>query len=154
MSLETKALVMIGDLTSLSKNVHVYFKVLVISEERTVRTKSSGRQHRVAEAVVGDSSGIITLIIWDSWIEVLQVGRSYSLEGGYVSVYDGSIRLNIGRNGEVYKLEKSIEPVNESINMSKPSLEKKKPRRRSRTGRSLWGKSGREGRGYAARKEF
>lgn len=154
MSLETENIVMIGDLTSHSKNVNVYFKLLNMSEVRGVRVKSTGRQHEVVDAVVGDSSGIITLIIWDDWIEFLQVGRSYYLQGGYVSVYEGSIRLNIGRNGEVMNLDRSIEPVNESNNLSKPTLVKKKPRRRSRAGRSLWGKAGREGRGYAARKEF
>jgi replication factor A1 len=152
--LKAEDLVLISELSQQAKNVSIYFKVLDISETRTVKVKSTGQQHGVADAIIGDSSGIVILTLWDEWIDELNAGESYLLQRGYVSVYEGSIRLNIGRNGEISKLEKSIEPVNESLNMSNPSIKKKKSRRRSRIGRSLWGKAGREGRGYCSRKEF
>ena len=154
MTLDTTSLVMISDLSSSSRNVNVYFKIIDISESRDVRVKATGRQHRVTDAVVGDSSGIILLTIWDEWIDEIRIGDSYLLEGGYVSIFEGSLRLNIGRRGDLIRIEKSIEPVNESLNLSKPTSSKKKPRRRSQLGRSLWGKTGREGRGYCSRKEF
>ena len=145
---------MISELSPSSQNVNVYFRIMDISESQDVRVKATGRLHKVTDAIVGDSSGIILLTIWDEWIDEIRIGDSYLLEGGYVSVFEGSLRLNIGRKGELIKIEKSIEPVNKSLNMSKPTSSNKKPRRRSRFGRSLWGKAGREGRGYCSRKEF
>jgi replication factor A1 len=152
--LKTENLVLISELSQQSKSVSTYFKIIDISEARTVKVRSTGRQHRVADAIVGDSSGIVILTLWNEWIDELKIGMSYLLQSGYVSVYDGSIRLNIGRNGEIIKLDRSIEPVNESLNMSQPIITKRKHRRRSKTGRSLWGRAGREGRGYCSRKEF
>jgi replication factor A1 len=154
MTLDTSSLVMISDLSTQSTSVNIYFKIIDISESRNVRVKITGLKHRVTDAIVGDSSGIIILTLWDEWIDELKIGKSYFLKGGYVSVYEGSLRLNISRSAELAELEKSIEPVNKTLNMSKPITAKKKPRKRSTTGRSLWGKVGREGRGYCSRKEF
>lgn len=155
MAMNTEPFAMISELSCQSKNVNISFKILNISDSRIVRGKSTGQMHRVANAIVGDSSGIIILNIWDNQLDELNIGKSYLLYGGFVSVYEGSIRLNIGRNGELIELNKSIESINESLNMSQTSfmIKKRRNRNSSRTGRSLCGREN-ESKGYCSRKEF
>lgn len=146
----------ISEITPHSHEVTVKFMVLSLGEPRRVASRKWGTSHLVAEAVIGDPSGKITLTLWNHDTETVQVGKTYLLRRGRVTVYDECMQLTVGRQGEIDELDESIEDIDESVDMSKPfmgqSRRRKKPR--SKTGRSFRGDPGREGKGYCTWKSF
>ncbi|MHA1734921.1 MAG: OB-fold nucleic acid binding domain-containing protein, partial [Candidatus Thorarchaeota archaeon] len=55
----------VSELKPRMKNLTVRFKVLEKGEAREVASRKDGSTHRVMDAVVGDSTGIVTMPLWD-----------------------------------------------------------------------------------------
>jgi replication factor A1 len=98
----------IGELTINSKAVNVTAKVVSKSEVRDIVSARDGSPHRVCDTVVGDETGCIILTLWDSNIDKVNVGETISIGNGYVNLFKGNMRLNIGRDGTV---ETAKEPL-------------------------------------------
>ncbi len=109
------------------KNLTISFKVLEKGEAREVASRKDGSTHRVLDAVVGDATGIVTMPLWDDTIDKVESDKTYKLENGYTTLYQGHLRLNIGRYGVVTEAE-PIESVNEELDMS--AEEHERPERR------------------------
>ncbi|MFQ6081497.1 MAG: single-stranded DNA-binding protein, partial [Candidatus Bathyarchaeia archaeon] len=77
-----------------------------------------GSTHQVAEALVGDETGCILLNLWDEDIGRFEVGDVIQIRNGYVRLFRGSMRLNIGRYGEAERLEEEMAEVNTENNLS------------------------------------
>jgi len=110
-------LVKVGRLTPNSRRVNAIVKVVSKSEVRDV----TGREgpHRVADALVGDETGCLYLTLWDDNIDQVDVEDTLRITNGYVSLFRGSMRLNIGRYGSFEVLEESaIAEVNTENNLS------------------------------------
>jgi replication factor A1 len=103
--------VKVADLTPRSKRVNLVFKVLSVDEVKNVRSKKDRTPHAVAEALVGDDTGTVLLTLWDEKLETVTVGKTYELVGGYVSMFRGTIRLNIGKYGEVNPVDDMVAEV-------------------------------------------
>jgi len=131
----------VAELKPRMKNVTISFKVVAIGEEREVSSRSDGATHRVADATVGDSTGVVQVPLWDSSIDDMKAGSTYTLKNGYTGLFRGNLRLNIGKYGEVSEAEEAIEEVNEEVDMSAEEHEDYQ-RRRS------YGGGGGGGRGY------
>ncbi|MHA1907822.1 MAG: single-stranded DNA-binding protein [Candidatus Thorarchaeota archaeon] len=112
----------VADLKPQMKNVTISFKVMELGEEREVTSRRDGATHRVADAVVGDSSGTITVPLWDETIDNMTSGNSYVLKNGYTGIFKGNLRLNIGKYGELSDAEAAIEEVNTENDMSAVDL--------------------------------
>ena len=112
--------VKIRELNLDSRNYDVRVKVLEIGTERIVVTRRDGAEHRVAEALVGDETGVIKMTLWDENIDTLRdlEGSTVVIKNGYVNVFRNSLRLNIGRYGSVEKSAEDIEEVNRDNNLS------------------------------------
>lgn len=95
------------------KNVNLLFKVIEKKDERTTK---DGR--RVSEAIVGDETGIVYMTLWEDEIDSVEVGKTYSLRDGYVTLFRGSMRLVIGRNGVLEEAEEDIENIRMDNNLS------------------------------------
>ncbi len=95
----------VGDLTPKSKRVNIVFKVVSMEEVKNVRSKKDRTPHVVTEALVGDDTGTVLLTLWDEVVEQVQAGKVYELTNGYVNMFKGTIRLNIGKYGEIRELE-------------------------------------------------
>jgi len=108
----------IKDLTAKSKRVNVVFKVVSVDEVKNVRSKKDRVAHAVTEAVVGDDTGTVLLTLWDEKVEQVQAGKTYKLVNGYVTLFKGTIRLNIGKYGELSEAEDLGAEVNQENNMS------------------------------------
>ncbi len=119
----------VAELKPRMKNVTITFKVVAIGEEREVSSRNDGATHRVADATVGDSTGVVQVPLWDSSIDELQAGTTYTLKNGYTGLFRGNLRLNIGKYGELAEAEAAIEEVNEEIDMSAEEHEDTRPRR-------------------------
>ena len=119
----------IEEISPKTKHVNVKFKVVSTDDVRNVRSKRDRTPHAVTEATVGDETGTVLLTLWDEYLEQIEVGKTYSLENGYVSLFKGKLRLNIGKYGGLEKIEDLEGNVNMENNISEKVHE---DRRRSR----------------------
>lgn len=137
----------VAELKPRMKNVTISFKVVAIGEEREVTSRSDGATHRVADATVGDSTGVVQVPLWDSSIDDMKAGSTYTLKNGYIGLFRGNLRLNIGKYGEVSEAEEAIEEVNEEVDMSAEEHEDYQRRRSYGGGGGYGGNRG----GYGGR---
>ena len=113
----------VADLKPYAKKIEVIVKVLNRNDEREVTSKLDDSTHRVTEVLIGDDSGTVFLTLWDDTIEKFEVGKSYIINNGYISMFRSSLRLNIGRYGEFKEAETAVEKVDESNNLSEKEFE-------------------------------
>jgi len=109
--------------------VDTLFKVVSKGETRETR---KGR--RLAEALVGDATGTVILNLWEENIDKVKVGKTYRLRSGYVGLFQGYMRLTVGREGTLEKAEEAIGDVNMEKNLS-DKVHSFRQRRRGRFGR-------------------
>jgi replication factor A1 len=131
----------VGELTPQSRAVNVTAKVVSKSEIREIPMGRDGSAHKVCDALVGDETGTVYLTLWDDNIEKVNDNDTVRVENGYVTLFKGNIRLNIGKYG---KLEMAKEPltveVNTENNVSSKAYEQE--RRPFRGGRGGYGGGG------------
>jgi len=136
----------VGELTPQSRAVNVTAKVVSKSEIREIPMGRDGSAHKVCDALVGDETGVVYLTLWDDNITKVNDGDSIRVENGYVTLFKGNMRLNIGKYGN---LEPATEPhtaeVNTENNVSSKTYEQE--RRPYRGGRGGGGR-GFSGGGY------
>jgi replication factor A1 len=141
--------VKVGELTPQSRAVNVLAKVVSKSEIRDIAAGRDGAAHKVCDALVGDETGSVYLTLWDDNITKINEGETINVKNGYVNLFRGNIRLNIGRYGT---LEVSEQPltgeVNTENNVSNQVYEQ--PRRPFR-GRGDYGRGYGGGRDYGGR---
>jgi len=131
----------VGELTPASRAVNVIAKVVSKSEIRNIAAGRDGAPHRVCDALVGDETGCVYLTLWDDNIEKVKEEETISVKNGYVSLFRGNMRLNVGRYGTLEVAEQALAgEVNTENNLSTKVYEQ--PRRPFR---------GRGGGGYGRR---
>jgi len=128
--------VKIGELNPRSKAVNVIAKAVSKSEVRDVSSRRDGESHKVCDALVGDETGCVYLTLWDDAIEKVNEGDTVSINNGYVTLFRGNMRLNVGRYGTLEIAEKPLEvEVNTENNMSNKEYEqRRRPYDRGRRG--------------------
>ena len=134
----------VGELTPQSRAVNVTAKVVSKSEIREIPMGRDGSAHKVCDALVGDETGAIYLTLWDDNIAKVNENDTLRVENGYVTLFKGNMRLNIGKYG---KLDMAKEPlageVNTENNVSNKAYEQER-----RPFRGGYGGGGRGGGGY------
>ena len=103
----------VGDLTPQSKAVNVTAKVVSKTEIREIPMGRDGSAHKVSDALIGDETGVVYLTLWDDNIEKVKEADTVRIENGYVTLFKGNIRLNIGKYG---KLDQAKEPLTVEVN--------------------------------------
>ncbi|HTY75935.1 MAG TPA: single-stranded DNA-binding protein [Candidatus Nanoarchaeia archaeon] len=103
----------VGELTPQSRAVNVTAKVVSKSEIREIPMGRDGSAHKVCDALVGDETGVVYLTLWDDNITKVNEADSIRVENGYVTLFKGNIRLNIGKYG---KLDMAKEPLTAEVN--------------------------------------
>ena len=119
----------VAELRPRMKSLNITFKLVEKGDEREVTSRRDGETHRVLDAVAGDSSGTVTLSLWDDMIDTVEPEKTYRLENGYTSLFQGHLRLNIGRYGELKEADGAIEEVDMDNDLS--ADEHERPPRRS-----------------------
>jgi len=123
---ESKELTKVEKLTPNSREVNIIVKVVSKSEVRNV----TGRDYsirRVADALVGDETGCVYLTLWDDNIDKINEEANLRITNGYVNLFRGNMRLNIGRYGSFELLEESpIKEVNTENNLSDKRYEQER----------------------------
>ena len=119
----------IEELNPQSRAINIVVKVVSKSEIREVITRRDGSTHRVCDATVGDETGTIILTLWDDAIDNINEEETISIKNGYISLFRGSMHLNIGRYGSFDKIEEEvISEVNTENNVSEKTYEQQRPR--------------------------
>ena len=128
----------IGELNPSSRAVNVLAKVVSKSEVRNIASGKDGEPHKVSDALVGDETGCIYLTLWDDNIEKVNDGDTISIKNGYINLFRGNMRLNIGRYGTLEVASEALAgEVNTEKNMSNQVYEQ--PRRSFGGGRDFGG---------------
>jgi len=138
--------VKVGELSPTSRAVNVKAKVVSKSEIRNIAAGRDGNPHRVCDALVGDETGCVYLTLWDDNIEKINEGDTINIGNGYVTLFRGNMRLNVGRYGtlEVAKEALATE-VNTENNLSTKMYEQQRRPFRGRGRRDFGGRERRSG---------
>jgi replication factor A1 len=116
----------IEKLSPLSRKVDAIVKVVSKGEIRNVDV--GGKPHRVADVLVGDETGSLYLSLWDGDIDKVDTGNTIKIVDGYVNLFRGMMRLNIGRYGRFEVIDVSpIGEVNTENNLSLKHYKKESP---------------------------
>ncbi len=144
--------VKVGELTPDSRAVNVLAKVVSKSEIREIAAGRDGAAHRVSDALVGDETGCVYLTLWDDNITKINEGDTVSVKNGYVNLFRGNIRLNIGRYGTLELSAQALAgEVNTQNNVSNQVYDQPRRPFRERGGGGFGGGGYGGGRGYGGR---
>ena len=136
----------VSELSPSSRAVNVLAKVVSKSEVRNITAGRDGEPHKVSDALVGDETGCVYLTLWDDNIEKVKEGDTVNVKNGYINLFRGNMRLNVGRYGTLEAAEQPLAgEVNTENNVSNQVYEQ--PRRPFRGGRDFGGGRG----GYGGR---
>ena len=108
----------VGSLKPDLRNLDMTVKIVNIGDSRIVFSRRGEKKHLVAEALVGDETGVIVLTLWDDQIKRFKAGDTIKIKKGYTTLFRGSLRLNTGKSGVIEKAEKEITEVNTRNNLS------------------------------------
>jgi len=147
---ESEELVKVETLTPNSRGVNTIVKVVSKGEVRSV----TGRDYsvrRVADALVGDETGCIYMTLWDDKIDSINDEATLNITNGYINLFRGNMRLNIGKYGSYEVAEDApITEVNTENNLSDKRYEQERRFNRGGYGGRDGGGGGRSG-GYGGR---
>jgi len=138
--------VKVGELSPASRAVNVIAKVVSKSEIRNIAAGRDGAPHRVCDALVGDESGCVYLTLWDDNIEKVNEGDTINVGNGYVTLFRGNMRLNVGRYGTLEVAKEALAgDVNTENNLSSKVYEQERRPFRGRGRRDFGGRERRGG---------
>lgn len=138
--------VKVGELTLASRAVNVKAKVVSKSHVRSIASGRDGAPHTVCDALIGDETGCIYLTLWDDNIGKVKEGETINIGNGYVSLFKGSMRLNIGRYGTLEVVKEALTgEVNTQNNLSTKMYEQPRRSFKGRGGRDFGGRERRGG---------
>ncbi len=78
------------------------------------RFEKYGRELKVANAVISDESGEISLSLWNDDAERVKAGDKVKITNGYVSEFQGKIQLTSGKFGKLEILDGKQESAEKS----------------------------------------
>ena len=143
--------VKVEKLTPDTRQVNIKVKVVKKGEPRETISRRDGSMHRVSDVLVGDETGTVYLSLWDDNIDKVSEGDIVEIKNGYLSLFRGSMRLNVGREGSFEKIQEEMGEVNTQNNLSDKQYEERPryPRFTPRYGddRGYRGRGRRGGRG-------
>jgi len=110
---------MISELNAGQGNVNV--EGVIVEKAETRSMNKYGKELRVANAILEDSSGRIKLTLWNDDTSRFKEGDKIKIANGYVSEFQGEKQLTSGKFGSIEKLQDSDK--SEDSKSSKPKAE-------------------------------
>jgi replication factor A1 len=144
--------VKVAELNPSSRAVNVKAKVVSKSEIRNISAGRDGSPHNVCDALIGDETGSVYLTLWDDNIEKVNDGDTINVGNGYVTLFRGNMRLNIGRYGTLEVAKEALAgEANTENNLSSKVYEQERRPFRGGGRRDFGGRGDRRG-GYRQRR--
>lgn len=75
-----------------------------ISGPRTVSSRKTGEELKVADVSLSDDTGLIKLVLWNEQIPKVKVKSNIRIEEGYVKSYRDELQMSIGKWGQIVTL--------------------------------------------------
>ncbi|MHA2186513.1 MAG: GNAT family N-acetyltransferase [Promethearchaeota archaeon] len=91
------------DLKEGATQIVVEGQITKINPSRKVKSKKDRKELTVANAILRDKSGEITLVLWNTQISQVKVGEKVRIEFGNVNSFRDNLQLNTGY-GRIIKL--------------------------------------------------
>lgn len=107
----------ISELKAGQGKVDIEVKVKVLNEPRVM--EKYGKQLKVANAVVEDESGEITLTLWNEDVDKVKVGDKIKISNGYVSEFNAQKQLTSGKFGKLEVINGSTKKEEKPKNSEK-----------------------------------
>lgn len=114
------------------KGITIDFKIMKTQAVRTVKSRNDGSNHKVADVLVGDETGVMLLTLWDNDIAIVENGKVFRLVSGQTSLFQGRLQLSIGRGGKLELSTNTIPEVNTERNHSDKSPASSQDHRRQK----------------------
>ncbi|MHA1958631.1 MAG: GNAT family N-acetyltransferase [Candidatus Thorarchaeota archaeon] len=99
-----KAMSKIGDIHNGQQRIIVEAHVDHIASTRTVTSRKTGEELRVADATITDDTGSITLVLWEDQIRQVKADSRIRTEEGHAKAYRDNLQLTIGKWGMIITL--------------------------------------------------
>ncbi|MFW9908584.1 MAG: GNAT family N-acetyltransferase [Candidatus Thorarchaeota archaeon] len=99
-----RAMSKIGDLQDKQQRVVVEGLVENISDTRTVTSRKTSQELKVADAILSDDTGAVKLVLWNDQIRQVELDSNMRIEEGYVKEYRDELQLSIGQWGMIITL--------------------------------------------------
>jgi replication factor A1 len=120
--------VKVMDLKPGMERVSILVRVIDPGEVRRITTKAGERTIR--EAVVGDESGRVKLVMWGRSIKELSQGDVVEVSGAWTTVFRGRLQLNVGGPENIKVVEDTGQvPAADEIPEEEPKVEGQVPTR-------------------------
>ena len=87
----------ISELTARQGKVEVTGDIIEVGEVRTFN--KFGKEGRVANAILKDDSGQISLSLWNEQLDTVKPGSKVTIKNGYVNEWQGELQLTAGKFG-------------------------------------------------------
>ena len=75
-----------------------------IAGPRTVSSRKTGEELKVADVTLSDDTGSIKLVLWNNQIPQVKVNTNIRIEEGYVKTYRDELQLSVGKWGMIITL--------------------------------------------------
>ncbi|MHA2202814.1 MAG: hypothetical protein ACW991_03920, partial [Candidatus Hodarchaeales archaeon] len=144
----------ISELSPFDRKLQVTFVVVEKGESRTITSRKTNEEHRLADIKIGDPTGTIVLTLWDETIDQVTEGSTYVVKNGYVNVFQEHMRLALGKWGNLEDTDEEI--TLDSVDMDNDRSEevhedtRRRRPRRSYGGYDRGGDRGRDRGGYSS----
>ena len=91
----------ISDIKEGDSEINVEGEIIEKSYAREVRSKRGYRPLIVADAMLKDETGKITLTLWNEQVEQIKVGDKVKIDKGYAKSFRNILQLSSGRDGKI-----------------------------------------------------
>ena len=99
-----KAMSKLGELHEGQQRVIVEGFIESISEIRTVTSRKTGKELKVADIRLTDDTGEITLVLWNDHIRQVKIESSIRIDEGFVKSFRDDLQLSVGQWGQIITL--------------------------------------------------
>ncbi|MFX1577124.1 MAG: single-stranded DNA-binding protein [Promethearchaeota archaeon] len=128
------------NLQPFQRGITIHFQVIKTEAVRKVKSRHDDSNHRVADILIGDETGLMRLTLWDDEISQVEDGKAFRLVNGQSGLFQGHIQVSLGRNGKLELSEHTIPEVNTKRNLSAkthPASTRSKGHKKSNTRREV-----------------
>ena len=108
----------LANLQPYQRGITINFKIIKTEAVRKVQSRQDGSNHRVADVLIGDETGIMLLTLWDDEISTVENGKAFRIVGGQSNLFQGRLQVSLGRSGKLEPSDQSISEINTERNLS------------------------------------
>lgn len=94
--------VKIKDLKPGMDNINLKVRVLEAYKPKIIQTKKGSRI--ISEAIVGDETGRTKMTLWGKKAGTIEEGEALEIRNAFVTAFRGQAQLNVGKQGEIVKI--------------------------------------------------